>query len=86
MKHWRVIAVAATIGATVASCVSYIAGQHNSQGEFSSASGDLSLLLLFKNVFIWYFLAVFSVTLLLGLAIASGTTAEDSEEEKSSDR
>ncbi|HEU0012453.1 MAG TPA: hypothetical protein VFQ45_02155 [Longimicrobium sp.] len=77
MKTWRVVLVAAVIAAAVGGCMSYVAGQHNPQGEFSNPAGELSLRLLFTKVFAWYFVPVFVGALALGLAFARGKSTDD---------
>jgi hypothetical protein len=60
--------VGASIAATaVGGFVSYVAAQHNPDGEFNGVNGQLSITLLFKDVFIWYFVPVFLFGLLIGL-------------------
>lgn len=65
MKRWKIVVAAAAVACVPAGCVTYIASQVNSQGEYSDASGHLSPWLLLTNVFVWYFAPAF--VLILGL-------------------
>jgi hypothetical protein len=60
---------ASLVAATAAGGMSYIAAQHNPQGEFDSANGEISLGLLFSRIFLLYFVAVFVGALFLGFII-----------------
>ncbi len=69
MRYGRAIVVATLVATGVGGCMSYIAGEHNSQCEFCNSAGELSAWMLFTHIFVWYFALVFIIVLVPCVAI-----------------
>lgn len=68
MRHSSVVACALVAGGMAGGAMGYVAAQHNPQGEFSKAAGQLSLPLLMPVVVAW-FVVVAGCVLAAGLLL-----------------
>lgn len=76
LKTSHLLVLATVVATVVAGAVTRAAAEHNPQGEFNGANGELSIALLLTRVFVFYFVPAFGAVSLLGFLV-KGVLDED---------